>query len=72
MEARPQRNSEFVDERQLLSIPPNYGFTWQQLLSILLMQCPLPIQIEEQQWVNLHLRSLLSKIMLFSLVLTTL
>ena len=30
VEARPQRILEFVEVRQLLRIPPNYEFIWQQ------------------------------------------
>ena len=42
VEAPSQRILEFVEVRQLLHIPPNYGFAWQQLQNIALMQGPLP------------------------------
>ena len=42
----------FVEVRQLLRIPPNYGFIWQQLQNIALMQGPLPLEIEEQLYIT--------------------
>ena len=51
-EARSQRIMEFVEAQQLLCIPPNYGFIWQHLQNIALMQGPLPLQTEEQSWVD--------------------
>ena len=38
IEAQNQRILEFAKARQLLRIPPNYGFIWQQLQNIALMQ----------------------------------
>ena len=40
----------FVEARQLLCIPPNYWFIWQQLQNIPLMQGPIPLQTGEQPW----------------------
>ena len=44
VEAPSQRILGFVEARQLLRISPNYGFIWQQLQNIPLMQGPLPLQ----------------------------
>ena len=52
VEAPSQRILEFVEARQLLRIPPNYGFIWQQLQNIPLMQGPLPLQTGEQLWID--------------------
>ena len=56
VEAPSQRILDFVEARQLLHIPPNYGFIWQQLQNIALMQGPLPLQTYEQPWIDLCLR----------------
>ena len=56
VEAPSQRILEFVEARQLLRIPPNYGFIWQQLRNIPLMQGPLPLQTGEQLWIDWCLR----------------
>ena len=50
--APSQRNLGFVKARQLLRIPPNYGFIWQQLQNIPLMQGPLPLQTGEQPGID--------------------
>ena len=42
--------------RQLLRIPSNYGFIWQQLQNIASLQGPLPLQIGEQPWIDWCLR----------------
>ena len=47
VEAQSQRILGFVEARQLLGIPPNYGFIWQYIQNIQLMQGPLPLQTEE-------------------------
>ena len=47
VEVPSQRILEFTEARQLLRIPPNYGFIWQQLQNIALMQGPLPLQTGE-------------------------
>ena len=52
VEAPSQRNLEFVEARQLLRIPPNYGFICQQRQNIALMQGPLPLQTGEQPWID--------------------
>ena len=52
VEAPSQRMLEFVEARQLLHIPPNYGFIWQQIQNIPLMQGPLPLQTREQPWID--------------------
>ena len=52
VEAPSQRLLEFVEARQLLHIPPNYGFIWQQIQNIPSMQGPLPLQIGEQSWID--------------------
>ena len=41
VDAQSQRILGFVEARQLLRIPPNYGFIWQQLQNIPVMQGPL-------------------------------
>ena len=46
----------FVEVRQLLRIPPNYGFIWQPPQNIPLMQGPLHLQIGEKTWIDLCLR----------------
>ena len=48
MEAQSQRILGFVEARHLLGIPPNYGFIWQQLQNIPLMQGPLSLHTGEQ------------------------
>ena len=50
VDAQSQRILGFVEARQLLGIPPNYGFIWQQLQNIPLMQGPLPLHTREQPW----------------------
>ena len=52
VEAPSQRILEFVEARQLLRIPPNYGFIWSQLQNIPLMRGPLPLHTEEQPWTD--------------------
>ena len=52
VDAQSQRILGFVEARQLLRIPPNYGFIWQQLQNIPLMQGPLPLQTREQSWIH--------------------
>ena len=37
VEAPSQRMLEFVEAQQLIHIPPNYGFIWQQIQNIPLM-----------------------------------
>ena len=49
-ETPSQRMLEFVESRQLLRISPNYGFIWQQIQNIPLMQGPLPLQTGEQSY----------------------
>ena len=63
VDASSQRILEFVETRQLLCIPPNYGFIWKQLQNIALMQGPLPLQTGEHPWIDWCLRgqTLLSK-----------
>ena len=56
VEVPSQRILEFVEYWQLLRILPNYGFIWQQLQYISLMQGPLPIQTKEQPWIDCCLR----------------
>ena len=56
VEVPSQRILEFTEARQLLRIPPNYGFIWQQLQNIALMQGPLPLQTGEQPWIDWSLR----------------
>ena len=51
VEAQSQRILGFVEARQLLGIPPNYGFIW-QLQNIPLMQGPLPLHTGEQPWTD--------------------
>ena len=43
---------EFVESGQLLRISHNYGFIWQQLQNITLMQGPLPLHTGEQPWTD--------------------
>ena len=52
VEVQSQRILGFVEARQLLRIPPNYEFIWQQLQNISLMQGPLPLQTGEQPWTS--------------------
>ena len=42
----------FVDARQLLRIPPDYGFIFNQLQNIPLIQGSLPLQTREQPWID--------------------
>ena len=56
VDAPSQRILEFVKARQLLCIPPNYGFIMQQLQKIALMQGHLPLQTVEQLWMDWCLR----------------
>ena len=35
-----------------MRILPNYGFIWQQLQNIPLIQCPLPLESGEQPWID--------------------
>ena len=56
--APSQRILEFVKARRLLRIPPNYGFIWQQLQNIALIQVNLPLQTEERLWIYWCLRVL--------------
>ena len=51
---------EFVESRQLLHIPPNYGFIWQQIQNIPLMEGPLPLQIGEHPLIDWCLRGQMS------------
>ena len=44
VEILAQRILEFVEARQLLRILPNYGFIWQQLQNIALVQGSLSLQ----------------------------
>ena len=48
VEAPCQTMLEFFEARRLLHILPNYGFIWQQIQNIPLMQGPLPPQLREQ------------------------
>ena len=50
--AQSQRILGFVEARHLLRIPPNYGFIWQQLQNIPVMQGPLPLHTEDQPWTD--------------------
>ena len=50
VEAQSQRILGFVEVRHLLGIPPNYGFIWQQLHNIPLIQGSLPLHTGEQPW----------------------
>ena len=52
VEVPSQKTLEFVEARQLSHISPNYGFIWQQLQNIALMQGPLPLQTIEQLWID--------------------
>ena len=40
----------------LLRIPPNYGFIWQQIQNIPLMQDPLPLQRGQHMFIDCCLR----------------
>ena len=50
VDAQSQRMLGFVEARHLLGIPPNYGFIWQQLHNIPLIQGSLPLHTGEQPW----------------------
>ena len=52
VEAPSQRILEFVEARQLLRILLNYGFIWQQLQNIPLMQGRLSLQTGEHPWID--------------------
>ena len=52
VDTQSQRILEFVKVQHSLCIPLNYGFIWQQLQNIPLMQGPLPLQIGEQLWID--------------------
>ena len=56
VEVQSIRILEFVEAQQLLRIPPNYGFIWQQLQNIILTLGSLPLEIEVQLWVDWHLQ----------------
>ena len=53
--APSQRILEFV-ETTIISIPSNYGFILQQLQNIAFVQGTLPLEIEEQSWIDWYLR----------------
>ena len=52
MEVPSQRILGFVEAGQILRILPNYGFIWQQVQNIPLMQGPLPLHTGEQPWID--------------------
>ena len=56
VDAPSQRILEFVEARQLLRIPPNYRFIYEQLQNIALMQGLIPLQTGEQSWIDWCLR----------------
>ena len=60
VEVQSQGILGFVEARQLLRILPNYGFIWQQLQNIPLMQDPLPLQTGEKPWIDWCLKGQMS------------
>ena len=47
-----QRLSEFEDATRWLCIPPNYGFIWEKLQDIPLLQGSLPLKTNVAPWVD--------------------
>ena len=49
---------EFEDAKERLCVPPNYGFIWQKLQSITLVQRSLPMQqVDGELWMDWCLKS---------------
>ena len=51
-----QRLSEFEDAKRWLCLPPNYGFIWEKLQDIPLLQGDLPLKTNVAPWVDWRLQ----------------